>query len=121
MKKTPHIIFFLFVVLYLFNRLFHHPVYDKTFIRCYLSDFLCLPIVLFFILLIFRHLLFNSNKYTLPVIYIIIAFLCFSFSFEWLLPKYDSRFTCDMGDVIAYFTGGVFFYLFLNLPMQSQK
>ncbi len=36
----------------------------------------------------------------------------FSIHFEWLLPKFNERYTGDFIDVMLYFSGAMLFYIF---------
>lgn len=77
----------------------------------YFADVLCLPILLSFALLVLRYLKKNQFLW-LNSQQIIFAFFYTSILFECILPKYNTRYTSDLFDVVAYGIGAVCFYFF---------
>jgi len=77
----------------------------------YLNDLLCMPIVLSLCLAAVRWLKKDGHIY-IPWVAIILITLYYSFHFEWLLPKFMSRYTADLIDVGLYFVGALLFYVF---------
>jgi prepilin signal peptidase PulO-like enzyme (type II secretory pathway) len=107
----------LFIILILItgtNRLLEAGGFFIPFVHSWLDDVLCLPVVLYAMLFIFRNFLLFDNAYSFPVVYIAGTVALYSFVFEYYLPKYTHRFTADIDDVICYAVGGLIFYLFLN-------
>ena len=96
------------------NRLLEAGGIFIPFVHSWLDDVLCLPVVLYAMLFIFRNFLVLDNSYSFPVIYIVGTVALYSFVFEYYLPRHSNRFIADSNDVICYAIGGIVFYLFLN-------
>lgn len=80
-----------------------------TRINNYLNDFLCMPIVLKICLYVVRYV--KSNDYLkLPLLLQISVTLVFILYFEVVLPSFDTRYTADLLDLIA-FTAGLLFFM----------
>jgi len=87
-------------------------------INNYLNDFFIIPIVLFICLIVLRWTR-NDKNFTLSLP--IIIYVCFMYSilFEFVFPKYLTRYTSDFIDVTLYFTSGIIFFILQN--KQSKK
>lgn len=112
MKILKHPIFILLVILA--SIVYTSNLLDwklPHFIKFYLNDFLCMPIVLSICLASIRYLK-NDNTIYVPIGVIIIITLYFSLHFEWLLPKFHERYTADFIDIGLYFLGALLFYKF---------
>lgn len=79
-------------------------------INNYANDFLCLPIVLSLITLLFRRLKRNKT-YQIPLGAVFSLAAYYSFYFEYYLPVTTSRYTADPIDVFLYFLSGLIFCL----------
>tara|TARA_R110002012_G_scaffold283304_2_gene473634 strand:- start:92850 stop:93158 length:309 start_codon:yes stop_codon:yes gene_type:complete len=80
----------------------------------HLNDFLLIPILA----IVGLHtvwLLHKDRSIRLNIFTIFSLVLLFAFVFEYYLPKQSYRYTSDLWDVIAYFLGGVVFYLLQKL------
>jgi len=75
----------------------------------YINDFLILPIVLTVCLFILRWSR-GDKGYTIPIGVIMYICVFYGVFFEYLLPKFHSRYTTDFIDAFLYFLGGVVFY-----------
>lgn len=84
-------------------------------INNYVNDFLIIPIVLFLSLVVLRWSRNNKN-FTLSLPTILYVCFFYSFLFEFIFPKYLTRYTKDFVDVIVYFASGFLFYY-----LQKQK
>ncbi len=80
-----------------------------TLLQNHLNDLLIIPIVLWIALTVLRTLLLSQNI-RIPLSYIVIIVIGYSFYFEYYLPIVNARYTADPWDVICYILGGVFFY-----------
>lgn len=81
----------------------------SQFIQFYLTDFLCLPIILCLTLMFLR--LYKKNEILhLTPLKIIAAFIYVSLLFEIFLPKYFSGYTADIFDVVSYGFWGIIYY-----------
>lgn len=104
--------FIIFSTLYLIVRLTraYFPEFLPDFIAFYLGDFLCMPLVLTFILAILRHI-YKPPLLLLNPLMIFGLTTAYSIYFEWYLPKQSPLlFTADKIDVLMYFIGATLFY-----------
>ncbi|KAA3439488.1 hypothetical protein [Rufibacter hautae] len=81
-------------------------------LRSYLDDLLCLPLLLTVTLFLMRMLYGPQVRFTKYHIGFVVAYV--SLVFELLLPRYMERYTSDLLDVVLYALGGWFFHRFLN-------
>lgn len=77
----------------------------------YLNDLLCMPLVLSLSLVIIR-ILKKDDKLYVPLVVVVIVTLYYAFHFEWLIPKFNARYTADAIDVALYSFGAFLFYRF---------
>ncbi|TYB76030.1 hypothetical protein ES677_07305 [Bizionia gelidisalsuginis] len=77
----------------------------------YLSDVLCMPIVLSACLATVR-IAKQNNLISIPLGAIMALTIYYALYFEWLLPHYNSRYTADIIDVGLYVIGSGLFYTF---------
>jgi len=90
-----------------------YQISTPTLINNYLTDFLCLPIVIVFSTIGIRFLKRDKNYW--PSLEMVLSLgLFFSIVFELVLPRISQSFTGDAGDMIAYFVGIVFYYLIIH-------
>ena len=89
-------------------------------IHNYLNDFLIIPIVLYTCLLFLK---WSRNDKNFIISLPIIVYVCcmYSILFEFIFPKYLSRYTADFVDVLLYFVSGIIFYILQNKPHQHDK
>jgi len=107
-----------YAVLFLNRRYFHWPL--PAVINAHLSDALALPVILALALAFFRRLYFQQLAFTLPLSWVISAWLVLSLWFEMLLPALQpDKATGDPLDVVAYALGGLVFWHWLNRPARS--
>ena len=112
--KRKHALIFIAAIVYLLQLIFkRNNFYLPPLLNNYLADFLCLPLLLSIALFMLHKIkrdatIFLSRK--------MILFTCFyiSFVFEYLLPQYSQRYTSDPFDIIAYFMGGLIYYILQN-------
>lgn len=97
---------------YLIHLFFKYGKYNvPTFFSNYFADVLCSPLLLSFSLLLLRRVK-KENTLWLNTNQIIFTLICTSILFEFILPKYNSRYTSDFFDIFAYSFGSFFFYVF---------
>lgn len=80
----------------------------------YLTDFLCMPVVLT-ICLKAVHLVKKDNKITIALYPILALTAVYSLYFELILPRISERYTADFLDVLMYFTGSLLFYFLQDI------
>jgi len=102
------------VFLYLVIRYLRRIHQIIPFVNSYLNDILCLPIILGLVLFIIRKWVIRNPDYYFSIYHILFTAVVFSLYFEWYLPQRDFRFTSDFFDVLAYFSGGILFFLYFQ-------
>jgi hypothetical protein len=110
MKTLLHPLFLVGSITALFvysNQWFQLPYPD--WISFYVNDFLCMPLVLLFILAVLRYFK-KKEDYQIPFLFIISLTLYYSWFFEAYLPRHNGRYTSDPIDVVLYFCGSFLFY-----------
>ncbi len=81
-------------------------------LRHYLDDLLCLPLVLTATLFVLRF--FYGAHVRLSGYHVAFTVLYFSLAFEVFFPQFMPRYTGDWVDAVLYAAGGIIFYRFLN-------
>ncbi len=89
-------------------------------IKFYVNDFLIIPIILIPCLWFLRWSK-NDANYTIPLWLIIVLCSGYAIYFEYYLPKYYSRYTSDIIDVILYFASGIVFYFLQHYVKKPAK
>lgn len=79
-------------------------------ISFYFYDFLCMPIVFTIILALLRFLK-KDERLIIPLFALVSLTIYYAWFFEWLMPKYDTRYTGDWLDVLMYVLGSALFYI----------
>jgi ABC-type branched-subunit amino acid transport system permease subunit len=110
LKPILFVISLLALIIYLLQRM---QIQMPSWVDNYVNDFLCLPIVLGFITLLFRWLK-KDKTYRVSIWAILFLAGYYSFYFEYYLPLKTTRYSADYIDVILYFTGSIIFYLLNN-------
>jgi hypothetical protein len=116
-----HPIFFGSVALYVLIRLLRKNQYPMPhWINGYLTDLICLPIVLMICLAFVRQLKRDSSIKIKPWL---IALICIEYAliFEWILPKKSAIYTADWIDVVMYFSGGLIFFFIQPIFKHEKK
>lgn len=103
--------FVLSILAYTFVRLSRRNNYDlPEFVNSYLTDFLCMPIILTLCLVGVRWIKrVPEFRLTLPMIFGMTAF--YAVLFEWILPLRSPIYSADIFDVLMYFLGALLFWL----------
>ncbi|MBF9141719.1 hypothetical protein [Hymenobacter properus] len=94
------------------KRWLHWPL--PAWFTSYLSDVLCLPLVLS--LALAAHQLVYGRRATLPGTWVLAAWAGVALWFEALLPRWSARAVADPWDVLAYAAGAIVFHRWLNKP-----
>lgn len=89
------------------------------FTASYLTDLLCLPILLSLTLIIVRRW-FRGRVKHLTSAQVIFVWIYLSVVFEWVLPKFSPRYVSDPLDVIFYALGGMVFLIFQSKFFKGQ-
>lgn len=81
-----------------------------SFINNYMNDFLIIPMVLTVCLFVLQ---WSRSDKSFQISLGVIFYICIVYSalFEFILPKYFTRYTADILDVILYFAGGLVFFV----------
>lgn len=96
-----------FIVIYGLSLYVKFLTNQQGFIKNYLADLLCMPIVFYLVVEIFRIL---KRKPCLTPNMVVIGILYFSLIFEWLLPQIAIQYTGDGYDVLMYCIGGAVYF-----------
>lgn len=86
----------------------------------YFSDFLCMPLLLFYALWFLRKIK-KSSALILSWKMIFFAWIYVSIVFELLLPKFAHKFTADIFDVLVYGLGGLLYFVFQKQVIGSNS
>lgn len=116
-----HPIFFGSLAIYILIRLLRKNNYDiPEWINGYLTDLICIPIVLMICLAMVRSIKRDSLIEIKPWL---IALICIEYAliFEWFLPQKSSIYTADWIDVVMYFSGGIIFFFVQPFFRSTQK
>ncbi|UKN02147.1 hypothetical protein K6119_01275 [Paracrocinitomix mangrovi] len=109
MKTILHPYFILIAMVYLAVQLIFYLGYSTpNFISNYLSDLLCMPIILTLITA-FTRLVKRTKELELSILSIAVVVLYWSMYFEWYLPTKSGVYTADLWDVVCYITGTTIF------------
>ncbi|PRY89779.1 magnesium citrate secondary transporter [Mongoliibacter ruber] len=84
------------------------------FVHAYLDDLMAMPVVLGLTLQIYRWIHPLKNRFIFTKVQVAVAWVYFSFLFEYLLPKWSETYTADIWDIVCYAIGSVAFYLLIN-------
>ncbi len=85
----------------------HRPV---PFLNNWLTDFVFVPVIAHVALVLTRQYIVRNATYRYPLSYLLFAALYVSFIYEWVFPYYHFHTVGDPFDVIAYFSGSIFYF-----------
>jgi len=106
-------LFWVFGALYLGHRLLARlQIPRPDWLRFYLDDLLCLPILLTVALFAMRF--FYGPQVRFSFYHVVFVVLYVALAFEVVFPQFMPRYTADVVDVGLYAVGGLIFYFFLN-------
>lgn len=88
-------------------------IYIPHFINGYLTDIICIPIVLTLCITTIRLVKKDPNYWPTAEATLSLTFL-FCILFELILPKINSVFTSDPGDILSYFIGLFIYYMLIH-------
>ncbi len=100
--------------LWLLHTVWRNFLPEPWYFQYYLNDLLCMPIVLGAAIFLQRNLVLRQPDYGLTGWQIGIIVVYWSVMFEGVIPHFNSRYTADIFDVVAYAFGGLVFYRFGN-------
>ncbi len=101
--RTYHALHILLIALYAWTLYVKFHASNQSFSNNYLADLICMPIVFYIVGAFFKIVKIN---FSLSIYKVVFGVLYFSFIFEFLLPKFSSRYTGDWIDVLMYCLGG---------------
>lgn len=105
------VIFLVLLTHQILEKIFH---LHHTWVDNYLDPLLCMPLFLSGLLLERRWLIYPKQEYHLPLLHIIAATILISLIAELLFPYLKPAFVGDIYDVVCYFIGSLYFYIFFN-------
>ena len=100
--------------LWLLHSIFQQFFPEPWFLKFYLNDLLCMPMVLGAAVFLQRNVVLRQPAYALTAYQIGIIVVYWSVMFEIAIPNFVPRYTADLWDVFMYFTGAFLFYFFGN-------
>lgn len=106
------LIIFFYISLFIFLSILilkHFEISMPTWVRFYVNDFLCMPVVLT-ISLKAVQLIKKDRSIRLPLLLVLLLTSFYSLYFEYYLPMVEPRYTGDWLDVVMYFSGALVFY-----------
>ncbi len=101
--------------IYLIHRYILRPT-QWVWIDSYLGDFLSVPVIGGLTEIIMQPLL--GLKFRLNWKHLLFISIYLSVVFEFVLPKYSSRYTRDLYDILAYFAGALCLFA-VNLKIEK--
>ena len=87
---------------------------ENWFLKSYLNDLLCMPLVLGTAVFLQRNIVLRQPDYALTKWQIGLATAYLALMFEGVIPFFVNRYTGDFWDVICYGFGAWLFWLFGN-------
>jgi len=119
--NRSNFLFLFLILIYVAGRILRSEKIIIPWINSYLSDVLCLPIILSLIQFLIQKYIIRNPGYRLGIYHIILTIVYFSLVFEWYLPKHNPHFTYDPLDILAYSLGGVLFYGYNRFAMKGRE
>lgn len=108
-------------LIYLSTKALKFSVGIPGWVDAYLTDVLCLPLILSLSLILLRWI-FQRAEMLLTVPMIVFAWVVTSVLFEVVLPLKSDVYVADTMDVVAYGIGAlIFFFLQKKIPTNSEK
>lgn len=105
-------IFIFYWLCWFFIRFTRHCHFPIPYLNSWLTDFVFVPIIVHISSVVGSYLFNNGNPHGYPLYQIWFIAAIVSLVFEWVMPYYTDYNTADLYDVLAYFTGGLFYFLF---------
>lgn len=102
--------FFIAILIFLsIQASYYFDIELPPWVRFYVNDFLCMPIVLTICLSVV-HWIKHDKSIRLSLFTILSLTAVYALYFEIYLPKIEPRYTADILDVVMYFSGSMLFY-----------
>lgn len=109
-KRSIYLLLFIIsMVVYVFQKL---NITLPKWINNYLNDGIAMLLVLKIVDVVVYYI--YKKQITRNIQYVIGIVIYFSFIFEYLYPKFHSRYTADWWDVLVYFIGAMLFLIIEN-------
>jgi uncharacterized protein involved in response to NO len=110
MKSVFKPLFVVYCLLWCMVRLLRQAQHPIPFINDYLTDFLFVPVVAHLSVSFTRRFIVRNNVYDYPLTYLLFIAFYAAVLFEYIMPEFSGVYTADPGDVLAYFSGSLFYY-----------
>ncbi len=108
--KILHYVIIFFLLIFIGIQLFSYfEVALPNWVRFYVNDFLCMPIVLT-ICLRAVHIIKRDTTIRLSLFTTLSLTVLYAVYFEIYLPRVEPRYTADILDVVMYLSGSLIFY-----------
>lgn len=109
-----NILFAILVFVFFFLKSIENLFVFTPIFRAYCYDLFAVPIIAHIALKFQQQFTYKNSNYRFKFIHILFITAYLSIVFELILPKYDSSYTKDYIDIIAYGIGALFFWKFMN-------
>ncbi len=112
--------FSFYILSWIFIKLTRIYSIEIEYLNHYLTDIFAVPAMTHLGSYIISKIKYNNQLYIYPTSYLVITAFVLSFLLEYLMPNFSSNYTGDLGDVVCYFVG-IIFYLKIHKPYLIQK
>lgn len=103
-------LFILYCLTWLTVHLFRKLALPIPLINNWITDFVFVPIVAHFAIILSRYFLGKNKNYTYPLSWLLLMALYSTIAFEIVAPLLSNKATADVWDGIAYLLGSLFYY-----------
>lgn len=112
MRKLHSKVFTLLLFVYILTKgLRYLELSNSDFVNHYLTDLVCIPLILYTIKWIVKGLRLYKDLQSIPLIAVLGVTIYWSLYFEFYLPRKSAQYVGDLLDVLMYFIGALFFLL----------
>ena len=113
MRWMEYILISVLLLIYIATKtLDYFDLPQSYFVKNYLADLVCMPLVFFLIKWIISKIKAFKKWKKLPIVAVVLVTIYWSFYFEYYLPTINVKYTRDLVDVWMYFIGTFIFLLF---------
>lgn len=121
MQTLRQVSWWMCLLLFLLHQFFERGLnWHWVWADSYLDSLLCMPILLG-LLLLERRFLLQQASYCFPFLDTAIMVILLSLLYEEVWTRVFSGFTRDYWDYFCYFIGGLYFYFFVNISINTKR
>jgi len=119
MKRLLDPFFMVYLVTWSLVRLSRHLDVSIGYLNDHLTDFIAVPAMAHVSIYITKKWIIKDPLYRYPLLYLLFIAAYTSIVMEWWMPVLSSKYTADFLDVIAYFSGALFYY-YVHVPLVTR-